>query len=183
MDLYRLDMQMKAVSGQTSSGYYYWTNVYHGLADDLDSYDLLIDNVLLSALRCHCEGVYSDWLKVTNVTTNTVTRDLALIPQTSSYWGPVVAPLINTLYARLYAGGKVVGFKRIRMPVPSSKYVNGILTEDFKTEYHGHGLIVHPTSGMCNSQGVRLDSWDLAPRVYGWQLRHGTKRVSRRRLQ
>lgn len=87
--------------------------------------------------------------------------------------------LLNTARVRFTSGGKLVGYKRLRLPLQLDEIEGGRLTGSFITLLSGALATLLAASNLSNWKGEPVDGFDIAPDVRMWQLRHGTKRSAR----
>lgn len=182
MTLYRCDLQWKIPTELVNTGVYYWTNVWYWNADTPDEYDFAHDWVVLTGEHQNCDDVRGDRIKIVEWPSNVLVQQGAYNPFIAGFWGDSDGPITNVLLYWLYAGEKIIGYKRVRMPVPSYAHVNGVLTPEFYASYSSIGLNYAGGQRLCNSSGVEFTHGKLDPLVHGWQLRHGTRRAERRYL-
>lgn len=182
MALYRHDIQLKVSTDLVATGVYYWTNVWYFLADDPDEVDIGEHYVINGTELMSCVGITGDRRRLVNVDTGSVIFNGNYGYPTYTHWGPIASPITNVLLLWLYAGDEVVGYKRIRMPVPPYAHVNGVLTDSFIADWETSGFNVGGGNLVCNRNRVLVTGSRLDPYVRSWQLRHGTRRAERRYL-
>jgi hypothetical protein len=100
-------------------------------------------------------------------------------------------PLHNTVYVSLLNGGRQVSYKRIRSPLrikelgyhDRSDFEDGLLRDEIY-DYYQDTLSTLITTYGCFTTGAgdAIDGVRVHRQVSGWQLRHGTERVSKRRI-
>lgn len=181
MTVYRADLQQYIDTDLVSTGRYYWTNVYYFTADNPTEFDLGRDQCGQVQSRAFCSDVHSDRILITNAVTGTVIQHsgfswvpLGVLPASDS-------PITNCVLLWLYSGGKRVGYKRYRVPVPMASMTAGLLTPTFISDYYTSGPGNYITDGqICTSGGAIIDHAVVDPFVHSWQLRHGSKRSIRR---
>jgi hypothetical protein len=179
--IYRADLQQYIPTDLVSTGRYYWTNVYYFKADTPAEFDLGRNQCGEAQSRAFCADVHWDRILITVADTGTVVQHgsfswvpLGVLPASDS-------PITNCVLVWLYAGGRRVGYKRYRVPVPMAGMSGGLLTSDFISSYYTDGPVNLLSEGnLCTRTGELIDNAIVDPRVHGWQIRHGTRRAERR---
>jgi hypothetical protein len=91
----------------------------------------------------------------------------------------------------LLNGDRQVSYKRIRSPLrikeagflDESDFIDGVLRDEIYDYYQDTLSTLITTYGcFTNGSGVPIDGVRVRREVSDWQMRHGTKRLSKRRV-
>lgn len=183
MAFYRYDVQYGIPSYRTDDlGFYYCAMVWYANAGDTDEYQ----HAREGAIR-----ITSEWLSVNVVIWDLFVTNLdtgVVVEHTHPSWphpylsGPY-SPLTNTVYVALLNGEKQVSYKRVRSPVRFEDMTpDGKLTDWAYAYYQGVADLVGTYACFTNIHGVPITGARVQREIAHWTLRHGTKRLNRRRL-
>lgn len=187
---YRGDVQYAIPTDDTSTGFYWQTQVWYFEAASSGDYAWGQEGALrltAEVLNVNCPLWYQLWREWPAGTVVEATNFAWDHPVLSGPFGP----LYNTVYVALLNGDQQVGFKRVRSPLRLAEpgfldqpdFVDGLLRDEIYDYYQGtlQGLVT--TYGcFVNGAGVPIDGVRVRREVSGWQLRHGTKRRDKRRI-
>lgn len=181
--IYRCDVQMRIPWEGGPQEFYYWTNVYYGNLRDLDDFDFWRDACLDVTSRFSNHEVRLDRFLITDVADGSIVQNTAsFYPANTALIGEYPA-LENTVYVKLMASGRQVGFKRYRSPVRLVDIDVDRLTPGALAYYESIAVILGPDANRFSTRdGVLIDDAVVSPLIHCWQLRHGTKRSRYRRL-
>lgn len=183
MALYRLDLQHRIATSVIATGFYVWTNVYYFEARTLDDRDEAVGQILNTSVFFHLnivdQGPYrlATWpANIEILTIHAYTLHNTFLPGT-----PISLTNTIRLIARCQDGS--LWYKRLRVPLRATDIApEGRLTptahayfSSFVAGFREGGYL---TGGRGSAVGPITVAWD----VYGWQLRHGTKRSARATL-
>lgn len=188
--LYRGDVQYAIGTDLAEDGFYWGVNVWYFQAGTLGEYEWGKEG----AVRLTAEV-----LNVNNILWYQLWREWpadSVVEATNIAWdhpnlsGPY-GPLWNTVYVALLNGSQQVSYKRIRSPLrikeagynPVSDFEDGRLTDVMYDYYQDTMSTLISTYGcFTNSAGVSIDGVRVRREVSDWQPRHGTRRLSKRRI-
>lgn len=190
MVLYRGDVQYAIGTDLAEDGFYWCTQVWYFNATDSGEYAWAQEGAIrltAEVLNVNCPLWYQLWREWPGGAVVEATNFAWPHPVLSGPYGP----LWNTVYVALLNGEKQVGYKRVRSPLrfaepgylTESDAVDGVLRDEIYSYYQEtlQGLV--STYGcFTNGAGVPVTGVRVRREVSGWQLRHGTKRVSKRRI-
>lgn len=190
MTLYRGDVQYAIPFDPAEEGFYWQTQIWYFEASDSSDYAMGQEaSIRLTAevLNVNVLLWYQLWRSWPDATVIEATNLTWPHPVLSGPYGP----LENTVYVALLHGETQVGFKRVRSPLrlaspgwlDESDFVDGRLRDEIYDYYQStmQGLIT-AYGCMRTADGVVIDGVRVRREVSGWQLRHGTKRLSKRRI-
>lgn len=180
MDLRQIDVQLRCVFADSTSGYYYWTNTFFY---DLDNPPVSNNSpywLFVAANEGYLPMVEVDGGRVTAPPgSGILIADLVGFDAPSHAPFDSPAPIFNIARMHFYADGVYVGYKLWRMPVPPSEMADGLISSGVKSYLEGtigaYLLLAH----ICTRDGLPIDEIRVSPRVHQWGIRHGTKRRSR----
>jgi hypothetical protein len=190
MVLYRGDVQYAIGTDLAEDGFYWCTQVWYFNATDAGEYAWAQEGAIrltAEVLNVNCPLWYQLWREWPGGAVVEATNFAWPHPVLSGPYGP----LWNTVYVALLNGEKQVGYKRVRSPLrfaepgylTESDAVDGVLRDEIYSYYQEtlQGLV--STYGcFTNGAGVPVTGVRVRREVSGWQLRHGTRRVSKRRI-
>lgn len=89
-------------------------------------------------------------------------------------WSP-----FNVGRLTFWAGGKAVGYKLWRMPIPNNEILDGGLLSSWAMDALNNacGVLLHAL--ITTRDGTPIENITASPRVHMWGFRHGTKRRDR----
>jgi len=100
-----------------------------------------------------------------------------LNPGTRAVDSPFTA--LNVARINFLNAGKVVGYKRLRLPLQMSEIDGQELEASFMFTLATALVTLMGDANLCNWHGVPFEAYRIRREVRMWQLRHGTKRRSR----
>lgn len=183
MAIYRFDLQSRAPWPHGPQSFYYWTNVYYADVRDFTDYDYARDYVGSITNAMSHSDTREDFLHVIDTTDGTVIQNTNFTwPPNPLVTGPTIS-LENTVLAQMWSLGRLIGFKRYRVPVPVASCLDGYLTDEAWEYFNGRAqALLAPEARFCSRTGVFPDAVTVSRQIHGWQLRHGSKRSRYRRL-
>jgi hypothetical protein len=190
MTLYRGDVQYAIGTDLAADGFYWGVHVWYFTASTMGEYAWGQEG----AIRMTAET-----LNVNNILWYQLWREWpsgSVVEATNFAWEhPVLSgpygPLWNTVYVALLNGEKQVGYKRVRSPLRLAEpgylaepdFVDGLLRDEIYDYYQETLQGIISTYGcFTNGAGVPVTGVRVRREVSCWQMRHGTKRVSKRRI-
>lgn len=183
MTLYRYDAQYGIPAFRTDDlGFYYCCMVWYANADN----DAEYAHAREGAIR-----ITSEWLNRGVVIWDLFVRNAATgvqVEHSHPAWPhPVLSgqysPLTNTVYVSLLHGEEQVSYKRVRSPVRFEDMTeDGKLTDSAYAYYQSVADLIGDYACFTNVHGVPITSARVRRDISHWALRHGTKRLNRRRL-
>lgn len=184
MAIQQIDFEFRLPYEPATSGHYYWTNTFFGDTDNppptnTTQYWLSVMHELAT-------------LTVTEICASKVTSPPGSgifviggrqIPHGGLYeftggWSP-----FDIVRLSFFAGGKYVGYKLWRMPVPSNEQTDGKLNDSILNHFNVTVIPAILYAKPCTRSGVPIDAITVSDRVHMWSYRHGTKRRDRRVLE
>lgn len=190
MVFYRGDVQYAIGTDLAEDGFYWGVQVWYFNASTVGEYAwgkegaVRLTAEVLNVNNPLWYQLWREWPSGVVVEATNIAWDH---PNLSGPYGP----LWNTVYVALLNGTKQVGYKRVRSPLriaepgysPVSDFIDGRLTDDMY-DYYQDTLNTLITTYACftNGQGVPVDGVRVRREVSDWQPRHGTKRLSKRRI-
>lgn len=190
MTLYRGDVQYAIGTDLAEDGFYWGTQVWYFNAGSLGEYAWGQEGAIrltAEVLNTNCPLWYQLWREWPSGTVVEATNMAWYHPNLSGPYGPIW----NTVYAALLNGDQQVSYKRIRSPLrwaelgylAESDAPNGVLRDEIYDYYQDTLQTLITTYGcFCNNQGVAIDGVRVRREVSDWQPRHGTRRLSKRRI-
>jgi hypothetical protein len=190
MVLYRGDVQYAIGTDLAEDGFYWCTQVWYFNATDSGEYAWAQEGAIrltAEVLNVNCPLWYQLWREWPGGAVVEATNFAWPHPVLSGPYGP----LWNTVYVALLNGEKQVGYKRVRSPLrfaepgylTESDAVDGVLRDEIYSYYQETLQSLVSTYGcFTNGAGVPVTGVRVRREVSGWQLRHGTRRVSKRRI-
>jgi len=180
MPLYRMDRQNRIATTLTTTGFYVWTNVFYFRAESLEDRDFYVGLVQTTHTRLHRNIVDQGAYRLATWPDNV---QVALTPTYgihNTFLPGDPAGLINTIRLTATCIDGSLWYKRIRVPLTADEIgPQGYLTDAahsyFQTVAGGFSVGGFLRSGRDSQVGPITCN----PRVYSWQLRHGTKRSAR----
>lgn len=177
---HRYQTQLRIPDSRLPGGYYYWLNqfIYDGAVQT---------NPYLARQRmrdfwqaCHLSVVQlyyqrTEYLVGSNVWTTDASFSTAhgLYPVEGGY-----SPY-QSVYLRHLAGGKQVGYSRLRMPVLAQDLVGAELHPDLVGYIETIANWALIEAAVCTSAGVAIEEFRCSPVVSEWQYRQGSDRRER----
>jgi len=190
MTFYRGDVQYAIPTDLADEGFYWATQCWYFVAGDAGELAWGQEGAIrltAEVLNVNCLLWYQLWREWPSGVVVSATNLAWDHPVLSGPYGP----LWNTVYVALLNGDKQVGYKRVRSPLrlaepgylPESDFVDGLLRDEIYDYYQDtlQGLI-SDYGCFTNGTGVPVTGVRVRREVSGWQLRHGTKRRSKRRI-
>lgn len=190
MTLYRGDVQYAIGTDLAEDGFYWCVSVWYFQAATTGEYAWGKEGAIrLTAEVLNVNTIL--WYQLWRVWPADVVVEATNIAWDHPTLSGPYGPLWNTVYVALLNGQDQVGYKRVRSPLrlaepgylAESDFVDGVLRDEIYDYYQEtlQGLI--STYGcFTNSSGVPITGVRVRREVSGWQLRHGTKRLSKRRI-
>lgn len=190
MTLYRGDVQYAIGTPWTDSGFYWGVQCWYFEALSPGDYEWGKEGAIrltAEVLNVNCPLWYQLWREWPSGTVVEATNVSWSHPNLSGPYGPVE----NTVYVALLNGENQVSYKRVRSPLRLAEpgyldepdFVDGLLRDEIYDYYQDtmQGLIT--TYGCFTSgSGRPVDAVRVRRQVSGWQMRHGTKRLNKRRI-
>lgn len=181
MTLYQIDFQARMLWPRSDSDWYYWTNTFFAeCATILDAYEAVgvADNFLRTVTRRTVFDAGLRW-------------GIAPGPDPIIFQGPSgnepgyygqpgqVGTLGNAVLLQGLAGGKVVSYKRLMLPLmPDEIGADGLIVPDVLSWFGSAALTLLPVQ-FTNAAGTVIEEYRVKETPHLWQPRHGTKRRSR----
>jgi hypothetical protein len=188
--LYRGDVQYAIGTDLAEDGFYWGVNVWYFTASSAGDYAWGQEGAIrltAEVLNVNCPLWYQLWREWPAGTVVEATNFSWYHPNLSGPYGP----LWNTVYVALLNGERQVGYKRVRSPLrlaepgysPQSDFVDGVLRDEVY-EYYQETLqdLISTYGCFTNGAGVPITGVRVRREVSCWQVRHGTKRRSKRRI-
>lgn len=180
MHIIQYDMQQRVPYDNSTSGYYYWTNTFFYDLDNPPTQNPSDTWLRLGNHLCLLPMVQS----AGNVMTSPPGSGIVVgggpgahDPGTAPF-GPS-APIANIVRVNLYSEGRIVGYKRWRMPIPVDHIVDGYLSDELHGYLQANLGYYWWRALLTTRDGVPIDTVTVDPRVRLWGIRVGTKRRSR----
>lgn len=183
MAIQQIDFEYRLPYSPAATGYYYWTNTYFGDTSNppptnTTQYWLSVADEL-GRLTVN-QSIAS---KVTQPPgSGIMVGGGTLPPQNGLYtftggWSP-----FDIVRLAFWSGGKYVGYKLWRMPVPANEQEDGKLSPSLLNHFNITVIPAILFAKPCTRSGVPIDAITTDGRVHMWSYRHGTKRRDRRVL-
>jgi hypothetical protein len=177
--LWRYDTQY-ALPSPPGRPPYYWTSVYHWQQSDVVTPDAAVISQFERVSRQSVPPyvVWVGWRATAPDGTHHVPDAQPFVPGSAPFGG-VPGPLSNIVRVEFWAAGVLAGYKRLRGAWRVSEMVSGGWSSallDYLRDTWAPVVLANP---VCSSSGVAFDAAVVRPEMYGWQLRHGTKRAAR----
>lgn len=182
MPFYRFDVQYGIPAFRCDDlGFYYCAMVWYADCADSAAYA----HAREGAIR-----ITSEWLSRNVVIWDLFVTDLdahVVVEHSHPAWShPVLSgpysPLTNTVYVSLLHGEEQVSYKRVRSPVRfEDMTADGRLTDWAYAYYQGVADLVGEYACFTNIHRVPITGARVHREIAHWALRHGTKRLNRRR--
>lgn len=183
MAIIQLDIESRLPYGPATDGHYYWTNTYF-YNDAIQPSDnptyywvgVAHERACLTVVQISAQkrtsppgsGIY-----VGGGVSSNPPGDLTF----TGGWSPYDIGRLT-----FWSGGKAVGYKLWRMPVPNNQIVNGneLTPWAWSALDNACGILLHAL--ITTRDGTPIDNITSSHRVHQWSYRHGTKRRDRRVL-
>lgn len=190
MTLYRGDVQYAVPTDLADDGFYWGTQVWYFGASTAGEYEWGKEGAIrltAEVLNVNCPLWYQLWREWPSAVVVEATNVSWYHPNLSGPYGPIW----NTVYAALLNGDTQVSYKRIRSPLrwaepgyhDESDAPGGVLRDEIYDYYQDTLQTLITTYGcFCNNAGVSIDGVRVRREISSWQPRHGTKRLSKRRI-
>lgn len=180
--VYRTTVEYSAPAG-TASGRYYWTSAYYWESDhDNPASDPSNNRIHQVQQNTVCEGVTLErWRIESAMGTGTYLAD---IPGPVHGNVPGTGRLLLLASVRLQSGSGTRGgwYKPLRGLLGASDIVGGVVGHEIVGLLAENVLPILAHVPLVNVHRQPVGQIRVLPNVIGWQLRHGTKRASRRVL-
>lgn len=191
MTLYRGDVQYAIPYSAADDGFYWQVQCWYFQAGTSGEYAWGKEGAIrltAEVLNVNCPLWYQLWREWPSGTVVEATNYAWDHPVLSGPYGP----LFNTVYVALLNGERQVGYKRVRSPLrlvepgylTEPDFIDGVLRDEVYDYYQDtiSGLI--STYGcFTNGAGVSITGCRVRREVACWQLRHGTRRMSKQRIR
>lgn len=183
MTILQIDFEYRLPYPPAADGYYYWTNTWFGDTDNppptnTTQYWLSVMSELAT-------------LTVTEFCASKVTTPPGsgimvgggeVIPHGGLYEFTGGWSAFDIVRLSFWSGGKFVGYKLWRMPIPNNEQTDGVLNSSLLAHYNSTVIPAILFAKPCTRTGVPIDAVTVSDRVHMWSYRHGTKRRDRRVL-
>jgi len=190
MTMYRGDVQYAVPTDEAEDGFYWQVQCWYFQAGTTGEYEWGKEGAIrltAEVLNVNCPLWYQLWREWPSGDVVEATNYSWYHPTLSGPYGP----LFNTVYVALLNGDTQVGYKRVRSPLrlaepgylPESDFIDGVLRGEIY-DYYQETLsgLLSDYGCFVNGAGVPITGCRVRREVSCWQLRHGTKRLSKRRI-
>lgn len=177
---HRYQTQLRIPDSHLTGDYYYWLNqfIYDG-AVQTNPY-LARQRMRDFWIQCHLDVVQLYYQRTEYIVGSGVWEtDATFSTAHGQYpseggWTPH-----QTVYMRHIAGGRQVGYSRLRMPVLAQDLIGTKLHPDLiaHIEYWANFALIE--AAVCTSAGVPIERFEVAEEVSLWQYRQGGDRRTR----
>lgn len=180
MHLQRGQWQFRIADADNPTGYYYWTNQFYWDLDNPPDVNLSYYWVSVFFGDVMSDVTEMNWIRVYDPPEGpTTVLNANAGDQLGNYSIETGYSPFDTLLMHWIAGGKRVGYSRLRLPVQSSDQQGGLIDTDLTGFVHtiAHQYLLN--AKVCDKRGVPIEDFEIDPQVRMWQYRHGTKRRER----
>jgi hypothetical protein len=181
LTIYQANIEKRLPWAASTSGYYYWTNVYYCNTTSGSVLADFLATVITRDRQWTLDIVEAGSWKLVNYDTGVlIDSHHTYTPRTIPHLPGDPISLTNTMYVAGLCADDSRWYKRYRLPLRAEDMdAAGNLSTTALAAFTGlaEGLITIPS--LCNYRGVAVTQSRLSPRVHMWQYRDGTKRRSR----